>query len=127
MTDTKIAFAAGLVLATLIAAAPAQAATRQVEMGMQTFADRCINQGGLFQAADTMLSCQTASVQVDCIFFNGTAAECSWPGIDNRVAVNRLIGMGSVDSLNESLDASPSAPGPKKPVPKPLDLPFKWN
>lgn len=122
MTNTKFAFAAGLVLATLIAAAPAQAATRQVDIGMQTFADRCLDQGGLFQAGDTVLSCETASVRVDCIFFDG-AAECSWPGIDNRVAVNRLIGMASAESLH---DSSLSAAG-KKPGIKPLDLPLKWK
>lgn len=123
MTNTKIAFAAGLVLATLIAAAPAQAATRQVDIGMQTFADRCLDQGGLFQAGDTVLSCETASVRVDCIFFDAAAAECSWPGIDNRVAVNRLIGMGSAESLH---DSSLSAAA-KKPGIKPLDLPLKWK
>lgn len=123
MTNTKITFAAGFVLATLIAAAPAQAATRQVDMGMQTFADRCVDQGGQFQTSATVVSCETASVRVDCIFFNGAAAECSWPGIDNRVAVNRLIGMGSADSLQDSVSSAPA----KKGGVKLLDLPLKWK
>ena len=122
MTNTKYAFAAGLVLAALITAAPAQAATRQVDIGMQTFADRCVEQGGLFQASAPLLSCETASVRVDCTFIDEAAAECVWPGIDNRVAVNRLIGMGSAESIHE-----PSSTAPKKLGPKWLDLPLNWK
>ena len=90
-------FAASLVLTTLIAAAPAQAATRQVVIGMDTFAQRCADQGGLFEAASPLLVCHTETVRVDCTFFASHEADCSWPGIDNRVAVNRLIGMGNAN------------------------------
>ncbi len=114
-------FAGSLVLATLIAAAPSQAATRQVDIGMDTFAQRCVDQGGVFEAATPLLICHTETVQVDCTFFATHGAECSWPGIDNRVAVNRLIGMGQDDSL------SGHAGTVKKGGIKLPDLDIKWK
>lgn len=115
-------FAGGLVLATLIAAAPAQAATRQVVIGMDTFAQRCADQGGLFEAASPLLVCHTETVRVDCTFFASHEADCSWPGIDNRIAVNRLIGMGEADTLSGH-----TAPPVKKGGFKLPDLDIKWK
>ncbi|SMQ86134.1 hypothetical protein SAMN06295905_3433 [Devosia lucknowensis] len=94
MTKTTLTLAAGLALATLAMVAPSQAATRSVTIGMDTFADRCVQQGGFFEAAAPVLTCHTESVRVDCAFATSHDANCAWPGIDNRVAVNRLIGMG---------------------------------
>lgn len=121
LTKTKMIFAGSLVLATLIAAAPSQAATRQVVIGMDTFAQRCADQGGIFEAASPLLTCHTETVQVDCTFFDTHGADCSWPGIDNRVAVNRLIGMGSSDSLSEHTSVVKKG-GIKLP-----DLDIKWK
>src|SRR5690606_12052353 len=112
---------AGLALATLIASAPAQAATRQVAIGMETFANRCVEQGGIFAAFSPVLSCQTASVRVDCAFVASHQAHCSWPGIDNRVAVNRLIGMGDANSLFEGRGGFQTGGGGGIQLP---DLPF---
>jgi len=121
LKTSKIILAASLALAALAAAAPAQAATRYVEMGMESFAQRCVDQGGLFEAAVPTLSCQTASVRVDCVYFTSLEAECSWPGIDNRIAVNRLIGMGDATSLNDT------GFGKKKGGIKLPDLPLNWK
>jgi hypothetical protein len=121
LTRTKLVLAASLALATLIASAPAQAATRNVEIGMQTFADRCIDQGGLVEVLSPVLSCETASVRVDCAFVASHEAECSWPGIDNRVAVNRLIGGGDAESLSDHTGIAKKG-GVKLP-----DLPIKWK
>lgn len=122
MTNINAITAAGLVLATLFAAAPAQAATRNVEIGMDTFASRCVAQGGQVAGAAALLSCQTASVRVDCAFIDRSAAECSWPGIDNRVAVNRLLGMAPSESLSDSAGGVAKKGGFKLP-----DLPLKWK
>lgn len=114
-------FAGSLVLATLIAAAPSQAATRQVVIGMDTFAERCADQGGLFEAASPLLVCHTEAVRVDCTFLASHEADCSWPGIDNRVAVNRLIGMGESDALSDHT-GTPKKGGIKLP-----DLDIIWK
>lgn len=98
MTKTKLAFAASLALATLITATSAQAATRQVVIGQDTFANRCVDQGGIFEAASPVLICHTETVQVDCAFATSHDAYCSWPGIDNRIAVNRLLGMADANA-----------------------------
>ncbi len=122
MTKITVITAAGLVFAILFAAAPAQAATRNVEIGMDTFASRCVEQGGQFDSAAALLSCQTASVRVDCAFVDQSAAECSWPGIDNRVAVNRLIGMAPSESLSDGDGGVAKKGGFKLP-----NLPLKWK
>jgi hypothetical protein len=137
MTKTKIILAATLALAALAAAAPAQAATRQVVIGMQTFADRCVEQGGVFEAQAPVLVCHTESVRVDCAFADSHDAYCAWPGIDNRVAVNRLIGMGNNGSIASFGSGSVKKGGVNLPdlpfdnggqggIDLP-DLPIKWN
>lgn len=101
-TKTKIALAASLALAALAVAVPAQAATRHVAFSMQTFADRCIDKGGVLEARQPLLSCQTGTVRVDCEFRSQALAECRWPGIDNQIAVNRIIGPGDASSISSN-------------------------
>jgi uncharacterized membrane protein YgcG len=98
MTKTKLILSASLALATLVATSSAQAATRQVDIGMQTLADRCIAQGGILEVYSPLIACAVADIPVECTFVSSHRAECSWPGIDNRIAVNRLIGMGNANS-----------------------------
>lgn len=123
MTKTKLLLAAGMALASLMSAAQAQAATREVDIGMETFANRCIDQGGVFAADMPVLTCLVASVQVDCTFLDTHYAECSWPGIDNRVAVNRLIGMADASTLS---GGGGSAGGKGGGIDLP-DFPIKWK
>jgi hypothetical protein len=113
--------AAVATLAGLAATAPGQAATRQVDLGPGTFAQRCLAQGGLFGHADPVFSCQTGPVLVECGFVGPNSAECRWPGVDNQVAVNRLIGTPDADSITTL-----NGPAAKKGGVKLPDLPIKW-
>ena len=120
MTKT---FALALAIASigLVAAMPAQAATRSVDIGIATFADRCADQGGIFSDANPTFACETASTAVVCAFVSINQADCEWAGIDNQIAVNRLLGMAQAESL-ASIGAKASGGGIKKP-----NFPIKWN
>lgn len=121
MTKTfAIAFAVAT-LAGLAASMPAQAATRSVDINVPLFADRCIEQGGSFADANPTFSCQTADTVVVCAFSSLNTADCEWAGIDNQIAVNRLIGMADAATLNDGKGGS-SKPGLNKP-----NFPIKWN
>ena len=80
-------------------AAPTFAATRTTEMSASWFADRCENAGGLVTAEDNTTLCQTAEIEIECELLSVRLAECSWPGVDNRTAVTRVIGIANTDAL----------------------------
>ena len=115
-----IAFAISSI-AGFAAALPAQAATRSVDIGISTFADRCIDQGGLFRDANPTFACEMTTNAVVCDFNSLNQADCEWTGIDNQLAVNRLLGMAVAESLASTGDVAG-----KKPLQKP-DFPIKWN
>lgn len=119
MTKTLAITFAIASLAGLAAVLPAQAATRSVDISIATFADRCIAQGGAFSDANPSFACQTATTAVVCDFVTINLADCEWAGIDNQIAVNRLLGMADAESLS-SIGAKTG--GFKKP-----DFPIKWN
>ncbi|MET3901294.1 putative membrane protein YgcG [Devosia sp. UYZn731] len=75
-----------------VAAAPAQAATRMMSSSPDAFEYRCERHDGAFDIAGTTAICQTPTVPVTCEFVNGDQAVCAWPGIQNQVAVIRVIG-----------------------------------
>lgn len=123
MTKTfAIAFALAS-FAGLVAALPAQAATRSVEISADLFADRCVAHGGAIADADPRLSCETAGTVIICNFVTLNEADCEWPGIDSQIAVNRIIGMQDAQA-NQGSDGG--GVGPKKGGVKKLDLPIKW-
>lgn len=110
MTKTfAIAFAIASVA--LAAAAPAQAATRSVDIHAELFADRCADQGGMVSAANPTLVCETPKTVIACSFVTLNKAWCQWPGIEGQIAVNRIIGMQSAQSVNGSGGAAPSGNG----------------
>lgn len=80
------------VLSIAAAAAPAQAATRLMNSSLEGFQFRCETHGGVFGQDDDLVSCQTPSVPVACQFTGARQAVCEWPGIENQVAVIRVIG-----------------------------------
>ena len=88
--------------------APAQAATRLMSSSLDAFEFRCERHGGTFGVDGASASCQTPTVPVACDFFDANQAVCAWPGIQNQVAVIRVIGTlpaGYVASLANSDDA----------------------
>ncbi|WP_240231124.1 hypothetical protein [Devosia lacusdianchii] len=87
-------------LAGLAASVPTQAATRAVDFGPTSFANRCAAQGGVIADASPTFACQTPVVEVVCSFVRINLAHCEWPGIDNQIAVNRIIGLPSSYSLS---------------------------
>lgn len=93
-----IAFAVAS-LAGLAAAAPAQAATRSVDIHAELFADRCLDQGGLVGGANSSLTCQLPEAVIVCEFPALNSAVCEWPGVDGRIAVNRVIGMQNAQAF----------------------------
>ena len=80
------------VLGFAAAAAPAQAATRLMNSSLEGFEFRCEAHGGLFGQDDDLVTCQTPSVPVACQFTAVRQAVCEWPGIENQIAVIRVIG-----------------------------------
>jgi len=74
------------------AAVPTQAATRVMSSSLDAFEFRCENHGGIFGSDGASASCQTPTVPVACDFFSATQAMCAWPGIENQIAVTRVIG-----------------------------------
>lgn len=74
------------------AAAPTQAATRVMSSSPDAFEYRCERHDGAFDIAGTTAICQTPTVPVTCEFVNGDQAVCAWPGLQNQVAVIRVIG-----------------------------------
>lgn len=83
---------AGAVLSIAAAAAPAQAATRLMYSSLEGFEFRCETHGGVFGKVGDAVSCQTPSVPVACQFTAFRQAVCEWPGIENQIAVIRVIG-----------------------------------
>ena len=93
-------------------ASPAQAATRLMSSTVDAFEYRCERHDGIFSAAGQSVSCQTPTVPVSCDYFDVRQAICTWPGIENQIAVTRVIGTlpaGYTASL--SSDDSSAAPG----------------
>lgn len=84
----------------LVSALPAQAATRNVELPASIFAERCDKHSGVFSIEGNVLQCQTQTVPVACAYLNVNQAQCRWPGIDNQIAVNRVIGLPSANALS---------------------------
>ena len=80
------------VLGLAAAAAPTQAATRLMNSSLEGFEFRCEAHGGLFGQDDDLVTCQTPSVPVACQFTAVRQAVCEWPGIENQIAVIRVIG-----------------------------------
>jgi len=107
----------------LVAAAPAQAATRSVDISIERFVDRCIEQGGALADTNPSFSCETPDTVVACSFYTINYAECAWDGIENQLAVNRIIGMPDSVALNEGSGGSVKKGGGFK-LP---DLPIKWK
>src|SRR4051812_47564511 len=96
------------------AAAPTQAATRVMSSSPNAFEYRCERHDGVFDIAGTTAICQTPTVPVTCEFVNGEKAVCDWPGIQNQVAVIRVIGTlpgGYVAAGNGSDGSSFNGPG----------------
>ena len=94
-------------LAGLAAAAPAQAATRSVDIHAELFADRCLDQGGLVGGANPSFTCQLPEAVIVCEFTARNNAACEWPGVDGRIAVNRVIGMQNAQAFMGSDDEKP--------------------
>jgi len=84
----------------LVSALPAQAATRNVELPASVFAGRCDKHSGIFSIEDNILQCQTQTVPVACAYVDVNKAQCRWPGIDNQIAVNRVIGLPSANAIS---------------------------
>lgn len=84
----------------LVSALPAQAATRNVELPASIFAERCDKHSGIFSIDGNVLQCQTQSVPVACAYVDINKAHCRWPGIDNQIAVNRVIGLPSANAIS---------------------------
>jgi hypothetical protein len=115
-------------LAGLSASLPAQAATRSVGITIDRFADRCIAQGGTLSDANPSFSCETPNTVIECSFLDLNNAECQWPGIENQIAVNRVIGMPDAQSLNEGTGGvAPGQGGGGKGGGFKNDLPIKWK
>lgn len=93
--STKISLTIAIATAVLsiaAAAAPAQAATRLMNSSLEGFEFRCEAHGGIFGQDDDLVICQTPSVPVACQFTAVRQAFCEWPGIENQIAVIRVIG-----------------------------------
>lgn len=121
MTKTfAIAFAIAS-FAGLVAAVPAQAATRSVEISVNLFADRCVDHGGTIADANPSFTCETAGIAIVCDFVTLNDADCEWPGIDSQIAVNRILGMQDAQAYQGSDGGGAKKGGVKKP-----DLPIKW-
>lgn len=84
----------------LVSALPAQAATRNVELPASIFADRCDRHSGILSIDGNVLHCQTQTVPVACAYVDVNKAQCRWPGIDNQMAVNRVIGLPNESSIS---------------------------
>lgn len=80
------------VLGFAAAASPAQAATRLMSSTPEGFEYRCERHGGIFEQAGAQVNCQTPTVPVACEYFATRQAVCEWPGIQNQLAVIRVIG-----------------------------------
>ena len=80
------------VLGFAAAAAPTQAATRLMSSSLDGFEYRCEHHGGIFAQDGSSASCQTPTVPVACDYFDTRQAVCTWPGIENQIAVIRVIG-----------------------------------
>lgn len=80
------------VLGLAAAAAPTQAATRLMSSSLGGFEYRCEHHGGIFEQDGSSASCQTPTVPVACDYFSASQAVCAWPGIENQIAVIRVIG-----------------------------------
>ena len=74
------------------AAAPTQAATRVMSSSPDAFEYRCERHDGLYDVAGSTAVCQTPTVPVTCEFVDDAKAVCAWPGLQNQVAVIRVIG-----------------------------------
>ncbi|KRA99891.1 hypothetical protein ASD83_05230 [Devosia sp. Root685] len=96
-------------------ATPAQAATRLMSSTVDAFEYRCERHDGIFSAAGQSVSCQTPTVAVSCDYFDVRQAVCAWPGIENQIAVIRVIGTipaGYTASLSSDDDSAiADAPG----------------
>lgn len=88
---------------------PSQAATRLMSSTMDAFEYRCERHDGIFSAVGASVSCQTPTVPVSCDYFDVRQAVCAWPGIENQIAVIRVIGTiptGYTASLSNDDDSA---------------------
>ena len=129
MSKTMIIATALATIVGLSASLPAQAATRSVGITLERFTDRCIDQGGTLLGGDTRFTCETAATTIDCGFVDLNNATCNWPGIENQIAVNRIIGMPDSQALNLGSEndgiAVPGKPGGGGGFKN--NLPIKWK
>ena len=125
MTKTFTIALAIASFAALVAAAPAQAAVRSVDIHAELFADRCAAQGGAMSGAGATFACETPETVIVCSFRTLNNAECEWPGIEGQIAVNRIIGMQDAFAVDGG-DSEAAAPG-KKGGGFAKDLPIKWK
>ena len=134
--NTKISLTiavAAAVLSIAAAAAPAQAATRLMNSSLEGFEFRCETHGGIFGQDDDLATCQTPSVPVACQFTAVRQAVCQWPGIENQIAVIRVIGTlpigvhgapgGNGGSANAGNNGGGGLQGPKDFAPAPENDP----
>lgn len=114
MTKTfSLTLSLAVALIGMAAATPSQAATRFVDASVDGLATRCERHGGMFSKEGYTALCQTPTVAVICDFVNSWQADCRWPGIDNQIAVNRVIGLNSavyVSGSSESDGEGAAAP-----------------
>ena len=90
-------------------ATPSQAATRLMSSTIDAFEYRCERHDGIFSASGGSVSCQTPTVPVSCDYFHVRQALCAWPGIENQIAVIRVIGTipaGYTASLSSDDDSA---------------------
>lgn len=102
MKISAISLSMAVAFTGLVSTLPAQAATRNVELPASVFAERCDKQSGIFTIEDNVLQCQTQTVPVACAYVDLNKAYCRWPGIDNQIAVNRVIGLPSANAISTS-------------------------
>lgn len=126
MSKTIIIAAAIASIVGLSASLPAHAATRSVGITVERFADRCAEQGGVLLDANPSFGCQTPATEIECSFSDLNTAHCEWAGIDNQIAVNRIIGSPDASALNQgSADDAAAGKGGKGGGFK-NNLPLKW-
>ena len=88
---TSLSFAVAVV-GMVVAGTPVHAATRLMSSTIDGFEYRCERHGGAFSAEGQSVSCLTPTVPVSCDYFDVRQAVCAWPGIENQIAVIRVIG-----------------------------------
>lgn len=105
---------ASAIIGFVAASVPTQAATRAMSSSPDAFEYRCERHDGTFDITGSTAVCQTPTVPVTCEFSSGDQAVCAWPGLQNQMAVIRVIGTlpsGYVGPGNGSDHGSASGSG----------------